>query len=369
MNARGRVTNLTSNPALDTSPSPSPDGTRIAFVSSRDGQPDVYVMPAAGGRATRLTTSPFDDENVAWNDAGTTSIAWSPDSKRLAFDVQNATFPPTCQTNCVSWSVYLINADGTGLHSIATEARAPPGLTTAVSSRTRTWSRRTVRRSGSRSTASTAPASGSARSTPTRPPDRAGLRTATSSCSRRTAPCTRFGPTAPAGTGSPAATTPRGRRTARRSRSRAAPACSGCRGSARGSDGSRSSGLAPARPRGRPAVLPSPCRPDRRRALRRSSSFRLRADGLSALPRLPGSTAGPAGSAARGCSSSHGARRVRADDAAPGAPAADGRRGRVDPPRRAASRAALRRRLPAAGHARTASASSSATATSAGASR
>jgi TolB protein len=125
VNARGRVANLTSNPALDTSPSPSPDGRRIAFVSSRDGQPDVYVMPAAGGPATRLTTSPFDDEVVAWNDAGATSIAWSPDSKRLAFDVQNATFPPTCQTNCVSWSVYLINADGTGLHSIATEARAP----------------------------------------------------------------------------------------------------------------------------------------------------------------------------------------------------------------------------------------------------
>jgi len=123
--ARGRVANLSSSPALDTAPSPSPDGKRIAFVSSRDGQPDIYVMSSAGGAATRLTTSPFDDEIVAWNDAGTTSIAWSPDSKRLAFDVQNATFEPTCMKNCVSWSVYLINADGTGLHSIATEARAP----------------------------------------------------------------------------------------------------------------------------------------------------------------------------------------------------------------------------------------------------
>lgn len=125
VNARGRVTNLTANPALDTSSSPSPDGTKIAFMSSRSGQLDLYVMPAAGGPATRLTTSPFADQTVAWNDAGSTSIAWSPDSKRLAFDVQNATFPPTCQHNCVTWSVYLINADGSGLHSIATEARAP----------------------------------------------------------------------------------------------------------------------------------------------------------------------------------------------------------------------------------------------------
>jgi Tol biopolymer transport system component len=125
VNPRGRITNLTRNPALDTSPSPSPDGTRIAFVSSRDGEPDVYVKPATGGTPTRLTTSPFDDQIVAWNGAGKTTIAWSPDSKRIAFDVQNASFPPTCQKNCVTWSVYLVNVDGTGLHSIATEARAP----------------------------------------------------------------------------------------------------------------------------------------------------------------------------------------------------------------------------------------------------
>jgi Tol biopolymer transport system component len=125
VDARGHVMDLTSNPALDTAPSPSPDGSRIAFVSSRSGSPEIYVMSASGGAPTRLTTSPFDDQKVAWNDAGRTSIAWSPDEKTIAFDVQNATYPPTCQTNCVTWSVYIVNADGTGLHSIATEARAP----------------------------------------------------------------------------------------------------------------------------------------------------------------------------------------------------------------------------------------------------
>ena len=125
VDARGHLTDLTSNPALDTSPSPSPDGSRIAFVSSRSGSPEIYAMSASGGAPVRLTTSPFEDQTVAWNDAGKTSIAWSPDGKRIAFDVQNATFPPTCQTNCVTWSVYIVNADGTGLHSIATEARAP----------------------------------------------------------------------------------------------------------------------------------------------------------------------------------------------------------------------------------------------------
>ena len=105
-------------------------------------------MSASGGAPVRLTTSPFEDQTVAWNDAGKTSIAWSPDGKRIAFDVQNATFPPTCQTNCVTWSVYIVNADGTGLHSIAIEARAPPGHVTAGFLPPRIWSHRTARASG-----------------------------------------------------------------------------------------------------------------------------------------------------------------------------------------------------------------------------
>jgi Tol biopolymer transport system component len=125
VDARGHVTDLTSNPALDTSPAPSPDGSRIAFVSTRSGSAEIYVMSAAGGAAMRLTTSPFDDQTVAWNEAGKTSIAWAPDGRRIAFDVQNATFPPACAKNCVVWSVYVANADGTGRRLVAAEARAP----------------------------------------------------------------------------------------------------------------------------------------------------------------------------------------------------------------------------------------------------
>jgi Tol biopolymer transport system component len=121
----GKARNVTANPALDTSPSPSPDGGRIAFVSTRDGRPDLYVMPAAGGAAKRLTTSPFQDQVVAWNDAGTTTIAWAPNGTRIAFDTQNATFPSDCQTNCVVWSVYVANADGTGPQLVASQARSP----------------------------------------------------------------------------------------------------------------------------------------------------------------------------------------------------------------------------------------------------
>ena len=40
--------NLTNNEAEDVSPAWSPDGTKIAFVSTRDSQQDIYVMDADG---------------------------------------------------------------------------------------------------------------------------------------------------------------------------------------------------------------------------------------------------------------------------------------------------------------------------------
>ena len=51
---------LTTNPASDSSPLFSPDGQSLAFVSQRNGDtaPQLYVMPLAGGEATRVTNVP-----------------------------------------------------------------------------------------------------------------------------------------------------------------------------------------------------------------------------------------------------------------------------------------------------------------------
>ena len=60
MNADGTgQTNITNNPAAadDFGPEWSPDGTRIAFTSDRDGNYDVYVMGADGSGQTRVTTT------------------------------------------------------------------------------------------------------------------------------------------------------------------------------------------------------------------------------------------------------------------------------------------------------------------------
>jgi Tol biopolymer transport system component len=52
------------------SPAWSPDGSRIAFVSERDLNAEIYVMNADGSAETRLTTNPTQDSAPAWSADG-----------------------------------------------------------------------------------------------------------------------------------------------------------------------------------------------------------------------------------------------------------------------------------------------------------
>ncbi len=58
------------------SPAYSPDGQKIAFSSTRDGNLEVYSMNPDGTNPTRLTN----------NSASDTYPAFSPDSSQIAFD-------------------------------------------------------------------------------------------------------------------------------------------------------------------------------------------------------------------------------------------------------------------------------------------
>jgi Tol biopolymer transport system component len=58
MNADGsNQTRLTNHTARDVYPVWSPDGTRIMFVSNRDGASEIYMMNTDGSNVVRITQS------------------------------------------------------------------------------------------------------------------------------------------------------------------------------------------------------------------------------------------------------------------------------------------------------------------------
>lgn len=69
------VTQLSSGPADDAMPAISPDGTRIAFASNRNGNWDIFIMPVGGGQAVQVTDDPDDELHPSW----------SPDGSRIVF--------------------------------------------------------------------------------------------------------------------------------------------------------------------------------------------------------------------------------------------------------------------------------------------
>lgn len=80
------------------SPSWSPDGTKIAYVSFEKKKPIIYVQSLTTGQ--RLTLANFKGNNSA--------PAWSPDGNKLAIVL----------TYAANSQLYTINADGTGLKSL-----------------------------------------------------------------------------------------------------------------------------------------------------------------------------------------------------------------------------------------------------------
>jgi TolB protein len=89
------VASLTTAPSIarvTTSRAPSAPA-RLAFASHRDGDWNVYVMPAEGGPATRLTSRPEQERFPLW----------SPDGATLAYGVQANG----------GWELWTMAADGT----------------------------------------------------------------------------------------------------------------------------------------------------------------------------------------------------------------------------------------------------------------
>jgi TolB protein len=58
------------------SPAWSGDGTKIAFSSSRSGDPEIWVADASGGNLRRITTFRGPDVSPCWNPRTDAQLAW-----------------------------------------------------------------------------------------------------------------------------------------------------------------------------------------------------------------------------------------------------------------------------------------------------
>lgn len=68
MNADGSdPINLTNNPATDDNPVWSPDSGKIAFISNRDGNSEIYMMNADGTSPINLTNNDAEDYSPVWS--------------------------------------------------------------------------------------------------------------------------------------------------------------------------------------------------------------------------------------------------------------------------------------------------------------
>jgi hypothetical protein len=93
---------ITNNASEDEGPDWSPDGSTIAFDTSRDGGWTIYTVKADGTSPTRITTTTTADFEPCW----------SPDGKQIVF----------ASNRDGNNEIYLMNADGTGQTRLTNDA-------------------------------------------------------------------------------------------------------------------------------------------------------------------------------------------------------------------------------------------------------
>lgn len=99
------VTQITDAASNETMGAWSPDGSRVVYVSDRDGNYELYLADADGGNAVRLTSTPEMAELTP---------EWTPDGATIVYVVQ---------ASRGRMQVWSMTADGTGARALTTDAQ------------------------------------------------------------------------------------------------------------------------------------------------------------------------------------------------------------------------------------------------------
>ena len=120
--AGGNAFQLTSNQAYDSNPVWTPDGSKIVFLSNREGSDDLFITPANGGVPTRLTTHSGNETPLAFLNDSTllfnAAILPGPGTSRAPFFTQvysiNVNKPSSRPSLFLSLPIYSANVNDKG---------------------------------------------------------------------------------------------------------------------------------------------------------------------------------------------------------------------------------------------------------------
>jgi TolB protein len=100
-----RLLNFPKFGGTNLSPAWSGDGTKLAFSSSRSGDPEIYIVDQTGGNLKRITSAKGPDVSPVWNRKTDAQIAW----------VSGRTGLP---------QIYTMEADGTNVQRLTDQGYA-----------------------------------------------------------------------------------------------------------------------------------------------------------------------------------------------------------------------------------------------------
>ena len=134
--ATGQKRQITNYPNINSSPVWSPDGTKLAMVLSKDGSPDIYVQDLVSNELVRITNHPAIETEPSWTPDGRTVVFMSdrtgqPQIYQIAlgasaFDVERLTY------DCFQCAKAKFLPDGVNLMHVRRETRQNPSYQIAI---------------------------------------------------------------------------------------------------------------------------------------------------------------------------------------------------------------------------------------------
>lgn len=144
---------LTGNGANNSRPTWSPDGRRIAYVSDKGGTKDIWIMNVDGSGQTQIVTLSGQENHPSFSPAGdkivfsemvngnATLMVANTDGSNIQpltagnfqdwdpyWGANGIVFSSNRDTSSEHWKLWMIQPDGTGLHSVANTTGLSPAV-------------------------------------------------------------------------------------------------------------------------------------------------------------------------------------------------------------------------------------------------